>query len=171
MESISNIPSYIDAVLAAVKPSSIQKASGAPNHNIVPNIGKISQDVKNNIVTEKQSDIYDPTAYNLRFQQRVPLSSLIETNQTFNEINKPYIGKKILSKAYGSHDSNSDQQIDSGINENKSLGYYLVYNSSQENSSRSTPTKASNPVYERINKAYHLNILPEPGTLVNVIYF
>ena len=170
MVSVSNNPAYIESVLAPAKAGIIQSISGS-SYNLTSLDSKIPQDTKNKILTENQSKNSSYINNNLRFQQNIPVSDILSSNQLYNESNKPFVSKETIANTYNSKYQDQNSEYESGHIVNSGFSYYLVDKKSNSISSKNQAKKAKTPMDDKINKTYHTGAQTDTGTLVNVIYY
>ena len=173
MNPITNNPFYIQAVYSAANGNNNpHKALEAQLQKAYNFDKQLPPDAKNTLVTEKTNENLDFNSYSYRFQQNVPVSTILSTISSFNEINKASSGNKASSKSkkYFDNYDYSTQQYN-GNNTGKTTGFYIVDNNFALSPGAVSLHDELNPVKQKINKAYNVNNKYETGSLVDVVYY
>ena len=168
MNPISNNPFYIEGIRYTTGVDNSQKELNSFNQNNVTYDNYLPQDIKNIIVSEKP-DKYSKAANFYRYQYSSPASRLINTGQTFNEIEKPF-SYNLLSTLENPGTANNPSQLNYN-NHNAVSGYYIFDNFKQNNLNKEPGSEPSNPMKKKLEKTYRSGKESEPGTLVNMTYY
>ena len=168
MNSISNNPVYVEGIRYTAGLDNIQKNINQPQPGNVDYLKNFSQDDKNVIVSEKP-DKFPGNVNFYRYQYSSPASRLTYTGQIFNEIEKPY--KAGSSSSQGNQQSSNNNAAINYDKYNAVSGFYIFDNGSQKQVSKSSAGRQGDKLKKKIDKAYHRNYYPEPGSLVNMTYY
>ena len=171
MDTISNNPTQINSVRTVTSLNYIKRTYNLPQDDSKSFEKEISSDEKSLIVGEKQNNSSNAASFDYQFQNNVPVSVLLTTNQTYNEINRPLATPENSPAKTESEISNYTIEDSSGKNQKAGLGYYLVDTHIATTSGKKASQKLSSPLKDRLNKIYNLNFSIDPGTIVNVTCF
>lgn len=129
----------------------------------------LSQDQKNNSVSEKYDSAKSFVSYQTGLQSGTPLSNSKNASKSFNEKFKSSI-VDYYYPARNNRFKNNVSETASDSNETiEQKGYYFVFDNSFQDNGIKKIKRSVSEIQKRIEKVYNFSREREPGTLVNLV--